>query len=68
MEKEYFISVMRDYLKSLNVAIDKIENGSEAEAGYIAEKMCKMVVRYTDFYKYTPFPIDISKLRKQLGW
>ena len=49
------VYAMRDYLKSLNVAVDKIEKGSMAEAGYMAEKIRSLVSAYTRAFGDAPF-------------
>lgn len=36
----------RDYIKSIGVALDKADNGSTAEKGYITEKIIKLVKWY----------------------
>ena len=52
IEEEVY--AMRDYLKSLNAAVDKIEAGSEAEAGYIAEKIRSLISVYERGYGFSP--------------
>ena len=49
------VYAMRDYLKSLNVAVDKIEQGSTAEAGYMAEKLKGLCLSYVRAFGFTPF-------------